>query len=105
MTAEPDYATPPGEFIAEWMEENSVDADEFARRLGVTREHLATLLNGDAPVSPDLLLAFERATGVPARIWSQYQTLYQRDSERLAAATTTTRPAQDIARVTQDGDY
>lgn len=85
MAVQPDYAVPTGEFIAEWMEDNSVNAAELSRRLGVSRKHISELLSGKASLSHDLALALERVTGVPARIWNQYEALYQEDRARLSS--------------------
>lgn len=91
MTAQPTYIVTTGDFISEWMEGEGINAAELARRLGVTRKHVSELLSGKAPLSHPLSLALERVTGVPARIWNQYESGYRSDlargeeTERLAA--------------------
>lgn len=83
MTAAPDYVVTTGDFIAEWMADEGINAAELARRLGVTRKHVSELLNGKAPLSHPLALALERVTGVRARIWNQYESGYRSDLARL----------------------
>ncbi|UNX53658.1 helix-turn-helix domain-containing protein [Georgenia sp. TF02-10] len=82
MSATPDYIVTTGDFITEWMEHQGVNAAELARRLGVSRKHLSELLSGKAPLSHPLALALERVTGVPARIWNQYESGYRGDLAR-----------------------
>jgi HTH-type transcriptional regulator/antitoxin HigA len=82
MTAIPDYTVTTGDFITEWMDDNGINAAELARRLGATRKHVSELLSGKAPLSHPLALAFERVTGVPARIWNQYESGYRTDLAR-----------------------
>ena len=71
------YVVPPGDFIAEWMETEGIDTAELARKLAVSREHARELLTGTAPVSPPLAHRLERVSGVPARIWLQYENGYR----------------------------
>lgn len=54
MTAIPKYVVPTGDFIAEWMEGEGINAAEFARRLEVTPKHISELLSGKAPLSHPL---------------------------------------------------
>ena len=82
MTAEPTYIVTTGDFIAEWMDGEGINAAELARRLGVTRKHVSELLSGKAPLSHPVALALERVTGVPARIWNQYESGYRSDLAR-----------------------
>ena len=51
MTHYPDYIVPTGDFVAEWMEDEGVNAAELARRLDVSRKHVSELLPGKAPAT------------------------------------------------------
>ena len=81
----PNYAVATGEYIAEWMEDNDINAAELARRLGVSRKHVSELLHGQASLSHEMALRLERVTGVPASNWNNLEALYQEDRARLAA--------------------
>ena len=83
--AHPDYVVPTGDFIEEWMEEEGINAAEFARRLDVSRKHISELLRGKAPLSHDMALRLENTTGVPARIWNLHETGYHAALARQAA--------------------
>jgi HTH-type transcriptional regulator/antitoxin HigA len=79
------YVVTTGDFIAEWMEEEGINAAELARRLDVTPKHVSELLSGKAPLSHSLALGLERVTGVPARIWNLYESGYRGELARAAA--------------------
>ncbi|MFD0558398.1 HTH-type transcriptional regulator/antitoxin HigA [Stackebrandtia endophytica] len=83
MATTPNYTIATGDFIAEWMDDEGINAAELARRLGVTRKHVSELLSGKAPLSHPLALALERVTQVPARIWNQYESGYRNDLARI----------------------
>jgi HTH-type transcriptional regulator/antitoxin HigA len=85
MTTTLDYVVTAGDFIAEWMEGEGINAAELARRLGVTSKHVSELLSGKAPLSHRLALALERVTGVPARLWNLYEAGYRSELAREAA--------------------
>ena len=88
---EPDYAIPPGELIAEFIEEQGMTQVELARRLGVTAKHLNQLIGGSASLSNELAIALERVTGTPARFWNSLEANFQdfeareREVENLSA--------------------
>lgn len=86
MTTTLDYVITTGDFIAEWMEDEGINAAELGRRLGVTPKHVSELLSGKAPLSHQLALALERVTGVPARLWNLYESGYRSALAREAAA-------------------
>lgn len=83
---QPDYVVSTGDFIAEWMENEGINAAELARRLGVTAKHVSELLSGKAPLSHRMALALERVTGIPSRIWNQHESGYRTDLARLEEA-------------------
>jgi len=85
MTTTPDYIVTTGDFIAEWMEDEGINAAELARRLGVTPKHVSELMSGKAPLSPQLALALDRVTGIPARLWNLYESGYRGALAREAA--------------------
>lgn len=77
MTSTLNYVVTTGDFIAEWMEDEGINAAELARRLSVTPKHVSELLSGKAPLTYGLALSLERVTGVPARIWNLYEAGYR----------------------------
>ena len=84
MAAALEYAVPAGDFIAEWMEDEGVNAAELARRLGVTPKHVSEVLSAKAPLSHRMALALERVTGISARLWNLYESGYRSAIARAA---------------------
>lgn len=78
-----DYAVPPGEYIAEWLDENEMSQAELARRLGYSPKHVSLLVRG-AHLSAEAAGRLELVTGVAAYRWLQLETLYRQDLDRLA---------------------
>lgn len=77
MPFQPDYAVPPGETIADMLDERDMTQAELARRLGVSGKHTNQVINGTAAISPDLALGLEKVLGVPATFWLTREALYQ----------------------------
>ncbi len=65
---QPDYVVPPGETLLEMLGEESMSQAELARRTGLSTKHISQIANGHVPISTDVAIRLERATGVPARL-------------------------------------
>lgn len=80
------YAVSPGEYLAEWLEENQdVSVPTLAWKLGVSLSYVEALLVGDVAVSDPLAHALADLTGIPATSWQAWEGLYQLDRARLEA--------------------
>lgn len=77
----PDYALPPGDTLAETLEEIGMTQADLARRTGLSTKHVNQIVAGSAPISPETALGFERVTNVPARFWLNLEAAFR---ERLA---------------------
>ncbi|MHB8422411.1 MAG: HigA family addiction module antitoxin [Leptospirales bacterium] len=66
----------PGEVLREYLPPG-MNVSEAARRLGVTRQSLSTLLNGRSDMSIEMALRLESALGIAADFWLRMQ--LQRD--------------------------
>jgi HTH-type transcriptional regulator/antitoxin HigA len=79
---------PPGETLVEWLDREEMSQAEFARRARLTPKHITQVVKGKVGISPEVAIAFERVTSVPARYWAQldanYQTAKQRQNEAAA---------------------
>jgi len=89
MPFEPDWLSPPGDTIADLLEERGWSQAEFAQRIGYTPKHVNRLLRGKAPISEVTALQLERVLGSTARFWLQREAEYR---EALAPA----RPTRDV---------
>jgi addiction module HigA family antidote len=78
----PTYVVPPGETIADLLEERGMTQTELAKRLGVTLKHVNQVVNGGASISAELALGLEKVFRVPAAFWLSRESLYQADLAR-----------------------
>jgi len=80
---EPAELVPPGETLAEWLDHHDVTQAQFARRTSLTPKHINQVLKGSVGISPEVALAFERVTSIPARYWAQLEASYQTARQRI----------------------
>src|SRR4051795_9700996 len=78
----PNYISPPGETIADLLDEREMTQTELSKRLGVTLKHVNQVVNGGASISADLALGLEKVFRVPAHFWLNRESLYQADLAR-----------------------
>lgn len=73
----PDYTVHPGEVLAETLMARGLRRDDTAIRCGVSTNHLGQILNGKAPISPELAINLEHVLGVSADLWTSLQCHYR----------------------------
>jgi HTH-type transcriptional regulator / antitoxin HigA len=78
----PSYISPPGETIADLLDEREMTQTDLAKRLGVTLKHVNQVVKGGASISADLALGLEKVFRVPAHFWLNRESLYQADVAR-----------------------
>ncbi|MBB6306000.1 HigA family addiction module antitoxin [Xanthobacter tagetidis] len=85
----PDWATHPGEHLAEFIEARGMSQAEFARLAGMTSKHISTIISGENPVTAESALRLERVTGMKDYIWTRLQAAWDlhqaRQKERAKA--------------------
>lgn len=87
----PDVAIPPGETIAEILEERGITQSDFAQLLGRTEKNVSQLINGKAPIGHDLAIDLERVLGAPSSFWNNSESTYRdllarhEEKDRLSA--------------------
>ncbi len=79
----PDWASPPGETLADLLEERSMTQTELAERLGVSLKHVNRIIKGAASLSAELALGLEKVFGASAAFWMTREAQYQADRARL----------------------
>lgn len=77
---------PPGETLTEWLEREDMTQVEFARRTSLTPKHINQVVKGGAGISPEVAIAFENVTAIPARYWTQLEANYQTAKQRAEEA-------------------
>lgn len=81
-----DLAVPPGEYLAEVLEEKGIYQADLARRMGRPIPAINEIVKGDKAITSETALQLEQVLGVPAHIWtgleSQYQLVKARANEQ-----------------------
>ncbi|MEN6414702.1 MAG: HigA family addiction module antitoxin [Veillonellales bacterium] len=77
-------AVPPGETLAEVLEDRGMPQNELALRTGVTSKHINEIIQGKAAISPTMALRLEQVLGVEASFWNNLEADYQATVARLA---------------------
>lgn len=78
----PDWASPPGDTLADMLDERSMTQTELAERLGVSLKHVNRIIKGAASISGELALGLEKIVGPSASFWMTREALYQADKSR-----------------------
>ncbi|MGK7945726.1 MAG: HigA family addiction module antitoxin [Microcystaceae cyanobacterium] len=73
----PDWVSPPGDTIADLLEEKDWTQAQLAERLGYTTKHISQLINGKAPISEETALKLERVLGSSADFWLNREAQYR----------------------------
>ena len=86
-----DLAIPPGETLAEELEERGMTQRELAARLGRPAQVVNEIINGKKAITPDTAIGLAKVLGIEAQFWINLEADYQmtlallRDKEALAA--------------------
>lgn len=73
----PTSVSPPGETLSELLEEKGISQKLLSLRLGRSGKNLSQIVNGRAPITPELAVDLERVLGTPARFWLAREARYQ----------------------------
>ena len=65
----PDYASPPGDMLAETIEYLGITQTELARRMVRPIKTIHEIVQAKAAVTADTALELEHILGVPAHLW------------------------------------
>ncbi len=76
----------PGIGLKHELDELGLSVAEAAKALGVTRQQLYRLINGDCGVTPEMALRLELAIGSSADFWLRLQMNYDLAQVRQRAA-------------------
>lgn len=85
----PDWATHPGEHLAEYIEARGWSQAEFARLTDLTPKLVSEIVNGKNPVTPETAIKLERVLGLRDYIWLGLQRdwdLHQARQKAMAVA-------------------
>lgn len=87
----PDWASPPGDTIADLLEERGWSQQELAQRLDYSEKHVSQLINGKVPLTEDAATRLNSVLGAPVGFWLKREAQYREqlaklDGERRFAA-------------------
>lgn len=87
-TLHSDLPIPPGEYLAEVINEMGMSKDELAKRMNRPAPKLSAIFKGEKAITPDTALQLEKVVGVPAHIWTgleaEYRLILARQQELAA---------------------
>lgn len=93
----PDWATHPGEHLAEYLESRGWSQAEFARLADMSPKHVSTIINGTNPVTADTALKLERVLGMKASIWTGLQSKWDLHQAKAANERILVNPEEVLA--------
>ncbi len=73
----PNWVSPPGDTIADLLEERDWTQAQLADRLGYTTKHVSQLINGKAPITEETAIKLERVLGSTTRFWLNREAQYR----------------------------
>jgi len=77
QTFNPDWISPPGETIADLIEERNWSQADLAKRLGCTLNQISLLINGEVPITKEIAFKLENALGSSASFWLSREAQYR----------------------------
>lgn len=80
-----DWTVPPGETLAEALEERDMSQTMLAEQTGFSLKHVNLVINGRAGIGPEFALALERVLGISAEFWVTLSARWELDCHRSAA--------------------
>lgn len=81
----PGFVTPPGDTLAELLEERKMTQSELAQRMGRPIKTINGIIRGKKAITAETAVQLERVLGAPASFWLSREQRYQEYRARLAA--------------------
>jgi addiction module HigA family antidote len=76
-TYTPDFISPPGETLAEILEEKNMSQSELAQRMGRPKKTINEIIKGKAEITINTSLQIQLVLGTPASFWIERERLYR----------------------------
>ena len=81
----PNWASPPGDTIADLIQERSWTQVQLAKRLGISKKHVNRLINGKVALTDDMAFRLATVLGSTEQFWLRREAQYRQQSARLIA--------------------
>jgi len=82
---QPDWASPPGETIAQILEQRKLSPMKFAERIGRTSKEVEELIGGAEKITIETARKLESVLGASVAFWMIRESHYREDQARLAS--------------------
>jgi HTH-type transcriptional regulator / antitoxin HigA len=76
-TFSPDWISPPGETIAELIEEKGWTQDELSQKLEYSSAQVSLLISGEESITEEVALSLEKVLGGKASFWLSREAQYR----------------------------
>ena len=73
----PDWVSPPGDTIADLIEERDWTQVQLSERLGFTPKHVSQLINGKTPITEEIALKLTKVLGSTETFWLNREADYR----------------------------
>ena len=80
---QPEIVTPPGETLADILEERNMSQAELAQRMGRPANKINEIINGKRAITPETAIQLERVLGTPSAYWLNHEAHYQAYRKRI----------------------
>lgn len=80
---QPKIVTPPGETLADLLDERCMTQTELAQRMGRPINKINEIIRGKRSITPDTALQLERVLGTPSSYWLNHEAHYQAYQKRV----------------------
>ena len=77
MSYSPDWVSPPGETLAEILEERAMTRSQFGEMLGWSVEDVEQVVEGKKMIDSEIALAFESVLGISSVFWLNREKNYR----------------------------
>jgi len=79
----PDYAVLPGETLKETIDALGISQADLAERTGRSLKTIKEIVQGQAAITPETALQFEKVLNIPASFWNNLERNYQKSLAAL----------------------
>ena len=77
MSYSPDWVSPPGETLADILEERGITRSQFGEMLGWSIDDVEQIIKGEKMIDAEIALAFESVLGISSIFWLNREKNYR----------------------------
>jgi HTH-type transcriptional regulator / antitoxin HigA len=79
----PDWASPPGESIADILEDRGIAVEDFGQKMRMSPPQVVALIAGKLRIDRVIAIRLQKVLGPPARFWLRREQHYRRRKRHL----------------------